>query len=136
MVPGIAWVAEKRPWPALRWLAAAVTVALFGRIVWDPRIVDAGAILFTVLLIVLEVRHYLTGDPYLTLRPLAETALDVSLLLAMVIGLERIRLKSGSIVHDWGARLLAAAVFIMISTSALPRIPCSPARMSAARSSI
>ena len=27
MVPGIAWVAEKRPWPALRWLAAAVTIA-------------------------------------------------------------------------------------------------------------
>jgi uncharacterized membrane protein len=157
MVPGIAWVAEKRPWPVLRWLAAAVTVALFGRIAWDPRIVgdgigtrpifnwllygygvpaasfwlaghmmrrraddvparivDAAAILFTVLLIVLEVRHYLTGDPYGTGSALAETALDVSLLLAVVIGLERIRLKSGSIVHDLGARLLAAMVFVMI----------------------
>ena len=78
------------------------------------RIVDAAAILFTVLLIVLEVRHYLTGDPYGTASALAETALDVSLLLAVVIGLERIRLKSGSVVHDLGARLLAAAVLVMI----------------------
>jgi uncharacterized membrane protein len=157
MVPGIAWVAENRPWPALRWLAAAVTVGVLGRIAWDPRIVgdglgtrpifnwllygygvpaaafwfagyrlrrraddvparivDAAAILFTVLLIVFEVRHYLTGDPYDTGSALAETALDVTLLLAVVIGLERIRLKSGSIVHDLGARLLAAYVLVVI----------------------
>ncbi len=157
MVPGIAWVAEKRPWPALRWLAAAVTVGVLGRIMWDPRImgeglgtmpvfnwllwgygvpavsfwlaghmlrrraddaparvIDAAAILFTVMLIVFEVRHYLTGDPYGEASPLAETALDVSLLLAVVIGLERLRLKSGSVIHDLGAQLLAAIVFIMI----------------------
>ena len=158
MVPGIAWIAEKRPLPALRWLAAAVTVAVLGRIAWDPRIVgdavgttpifnwllygygvpaasfwlagymlrrraddvparmvDAAAILFTVLLIVLEVQHYITsGDPYGTGSALAEVALDVSLLLAVVIGLERIRLKSGSIIHDFGARLLAGIVFAMI----------------------
>jgi uncharacterized membrane protein len=157
MVPGIAWVGEKRAWPALRWLAATITFGVFGRIAWDPRIVgdaigttpvfnwllygygvpafsflfagqilrrhaddvparivDAAAIVFTVLLIVLEVRHYLTGDPYGAASALAETALDVSLLLAMVIGLERIRLKSGSAVHDLGARLLAGAVFVII----------------------
>jgi uncharacterized membrane protein len=158
MVPGIAWVAEKRPLPALRWLAAAVTMAVLGRIAWDPRIVgdavgttpifnwllygygvpaasfwlaghmlrrhrddapsrvvDAAAILFTVLLIVLEVRHYITGgDPYASGSALAEAALDVSLLLAMVIGLERIRARSGSIIHDLGARLLAGIVFIVI----------------------
>jgi uncharacterized membrane protein len=158
MVPGIAWVAEKRPLPALRWLAAAVTVGVLGRIAWDPRIVgeaigtrpifnwllygygipaasfwfagsmlrrraddvparvvDAAAILFTVLLIVFEVRHYISGgDPYGSGSALGETALDVSLLLAVVIGLERVRLKSGSIVHDLGARLLAAAAFIEI----------------------
>ena len=157
MVPGIAWVAEKRPWPSLRWLAAAVTVGVLGRIMWDPRImgdglgtmpvfnwllwgygvpaasfwlaghmlrrraddaparvIDAAAILFTVMLIVFEVRHYLTGDPYGEGSPLAETALDVSLLLAVVIGLERLRLKSGSVIHDLGAQLLAAIVFIMI----------------------
>jgi uncharacterized membrane protein len=157
MVPGIAWVAEKRPWPSLRWLAAAVTMGVLGRIMWDPRImgdalgttpvfnwllwgygvpaaafwlggymlrrraddapvrlIDAAAILFTVMLIIFEVRHYLTGDPYGEASPLAETALDVSLLLAVVIGIERLRLKSGSVVHDLGAQFLAAIVFIMI----------------------
>ena len=39
MVPGIAWVAEKRTWPWLRWLAAAVTIGVLGRIIWEPRIV-------------------------------------------------------------------------------------------------
>ena len=78
------------------------------------RVIDAAAILFTVMLIVFEVRHYLTGDPYGEASPLAETALDVSLLLAVVIGLERLRVKSGSVVHDLGAQLLAAIVFIMI----------------------
>jgi uncharacterized membrane protein len=157
MVPGIAWVAEKRPWPVLRWIAAAVTMGVLGRIFWDPRIVgdalgtipvfnwllwgygvpaasfglaghmlrrqaddvpvrivDAASLLFTVMLIIFEVRHYLTGDPYGEGSPLAETALDVSLFLAVVIGLERIRLKSGSVIHDLGAQFLAAIVFIMI----------------------
>ncbi len=158
MVAGIAWVGEKRPWPALRWLAAAVTMAVLGRIYWDPRIVgdalgstpvfnwllygygvpalsffaaghmlrreaddvparvvDAAAILFTVLLVVLEVRHALTGDPYRTGGPLAEAALDISLLLAVVIGLERLRLKSGSVVHNLGALLIAGIVLVMIA---------------------
>lgn len=155
MVPGIAWVASKRPWPALRWLAAAVTFAVLGRVSWDPRIVgvalgetpifnwllygygvpaaafwiaghilrrrgddvparivDAAAILFTVLLIVFEVRHYLTGDPFATTSPLAETGLDLCLLLALMIGLERLRLKSGSVIHDWGAQILAAVALV------------------------
>jgi uncharacterized membrane protein len=158
MVPGIAWIAEKRPWPALRWLAAAVTVAVLGRIIWDPRIVgdaigtepvfnwllygygvpalsfflagymmrreaddvpvrlvDAASILFTVLLIVLEVRHALSGDPFEAGSALAETALDVSLLLAVVIGLERLRVRSGSVVHDFGALILGGIVLVMIA---------------------
>lgn len=78
------------------------------------RIVDAGAILFTVLLIVFEVRHFLTGDPFATTSPLAEAALQVSLLLAVIIGLERVRVRSGSVVHDVGARLIAAWVFVVI----------------------
>ncbi len=158
MVPGIAWVAEKRPLPAFRWLAAAMTMAVLGRIAWDPeivsgaigahplfnwllygygipaaafwlagymlrrkaddvptRIVESAAILFTVLLVVMEVRHYVTGgDPYSWGEALAETALDVSLLLAVLIGLERVRLKSGSVIHDWGARFLAALLLLTI----------------------
>ena len=79
------------------------------------RIVDSAAILFTVLLIVMEANHYITGgDPNVSGNALAETALDVSLLLAVVIGLERVRLVSGSIVHDWGVRLLAALVLAVI----------------------
>jgi uncharacterized membrane protein len=78
------------------------------------RIVESASILFTVMLIVFEVRHYLTGDPYGEGSPLATTALNVSLILAVVIGLERIRLKSGSVVHDVGAQFLAAIVFVMI----------------------
>jgi uncharacterized membrane protein len=152
MVPGIAWVAAKRPMPALRWLAAATTLLVLGRIVWDPRIVgedvgttpifnwllygygipaaafwlaghlmrkvkddmplrivDAAALLFTVLLFFLEIRQYMTGgDPYRDSSTLAEIALQVSAGLAIVIGLERIRLVSHSIVHDVGALILAA----------------------------
>src|SRR5581483_1680328 len=100
MVPGIAWVAEQRPLPALRVLAAALAAVVTARIGWEPRIVgrdvsttpifnwllygygvpaasfwaggyllrrraddgparivDTAAILFTVLLAFLEIRH-------------------------------------------------------------------------------
>ena len=102
MVPGIAWVADKRPLPALRVLAAAVGALVMARIAWEPRIVgddvgttpifnwllygygipaaafwsaamllrrraddaptrmiESGAILFTVLLAFLEIRHFI-----------------------------------------------------------------------------
>src|SRR5713226_10558995 len=39
MVAGIAWVADKRPLPALRMLAAAIAVLVMARIAWEPRIV-------------------------------------------------------------------------------------------------
>jgi uncharacterized membrane protein len=157
MVPGIAWVAEKRPWPALRWLAAAITFAVIGRIVWDPhivgdavgatpvfnwllygygvpavaffvaartlgkeaddvpaRVVDAAAILFTVLLIVFEVQHYVrAGASFGPTGELAEVGLNMTLLLALVIGLERVRQRSGNVVYDWSARLLAVALFVL-----------------------
>jgi uncharacterized membrane protein len=38
MVPGIAWIATQRPWPMLRWLAAAMTVVVVLRIGYEPRI--------------------------------------------------------------------------------------------------
>ena len=41
MAPGIAWVAEKRPLPLLRWIAAAAAVLVLVRIAWEPRIVGA-----------------------------------------------------------------------------------------------
>jgi uncharacterized membrane protein len=158
MVPGIAWIAEKRPLPALRWLAAVIVALVLARVGWEPRIVgpdvgttpifnwllygygipagafwlagylmrrraddapartiDAAAILFTVLLAFLEIRHFMNGgDIYRPMAGLAEAALQISVGLALVIGLERLRLRSHSIVHDIGALLMAAAVLIGI----------------------
>src|SRR5262249_17498846 len=38
MGPGIAWVAEKRPLPVLRWTISVIAGLLIARITWDPRI--------------------------------------------------------------------------------------------------
>jgi uncharacterized membrane protein len=152
MVPGMAWVAEKRPLPLLRWAAALGVALVLGRIAWEPRIVgtdvgttpifnwllygygvpaaafwvaghllrrraddvparavDAGAILFTVLLAFLEIRHFMNdGDVYRRAGGLGEVGLQVSAWLATAIGLERLRARTGSIVHDLGALVLAA----------------------------
>src|SRR5262249_19665951 len=71
------------------------------------RTVEAAAILFTVLLVFLEIRHGIYGgDIYHTVPSLAEFALEVCAALAMAIGLERLRLRTNSIVHDAGAVLL------------------------------
>jgi uncharacterized membrane protein len=130
MVPGIAWVAQKRPMPALRWLAGATAGFVLARIAWDPRIVgdnigttpifnwllygygipaaafwyaghllrkvkddtpgsmvDAAAILFTVLFCFFEIRHYMTGGDLYAPGPndLAEIALQVCMGLAIAI---------------------------------------------------
>jgi uncharacterized membrane protein len=72
------------------------------------RSVEAAAILFTVLLVFLEIRHAINGgDIYRYSAGLTETALQVCAALAMAIGLERLLVRSGSIVHNIGAVLLA-----------------------------
>lgn len=152
MVPGIAYISDKRPLPMLRVLAAALGMIVLARIGWEPRIVgpdigtrpifnwilygygvpalafwgagfllrrraddgpsrivDGLAILFTVLLANLEIRHYVHGgNIYGQETVLAEVAMQVSVWLAMAIGLERLRMRTGSVVHDVGAMLLAA----------------------------
>jgi len=71
------------------------------------RTVEAAAILFTVLLVFLEIRHAIYGgDVYYSIPSLAEFALEVCAALAMAIGLERLRLRTNSIVHDVSAVLL------------------------------
>ncbi|HEY7245923.1 MAG TPA: DUF2339 domain-containing protein [Xanthobacteraceae bacterium] len=151
-VPGVAWVSQLRPLPALRVLVAVLGVLVVGRIAWEPRIVgddigttpifnwlfygygipaaafwlgawllrrrgddvparmiDAGAILLTVLFGFLEIRHFINnGDLYRKGTGLAELALQVSLGLAMTIGLERLRRRTSSKVHDIGALIIAA----------------------------
>ena len=158
MVAGIAWVADKRPLPALRILAAAVAVLVMARIAWEPRIVgpdvgttpifnwllygygisaaafavgghllrrraddgpartiDSGAIVLTVLLAFSEIRHFIyRGDIYRNSTGLAELALQVSVGLAMTIGLERLRLHTRSLVHDVGALVVAALTLMAI----------------------
>ncbi|MEA2966286.1 MAG: hypothetical protein QOI46_6384, partial [Alphaproteobacteria bacterium] len=158
MVPGIAWVADQRPLPALRVLAAVIGVLVLARIGWEPRIVgddvgtrpvfnwlfygygipatafwlggyllrrrgddvparivDAGAILLTVLLAFLEIRHFINGgDVYRDASSLAEIGLQVCVGLAMTIGLERLRLRSHSVVHDVAALVIAALTLAAI----------------------
>ncbi len=158
MAPGAAWVAEKRPLPALRWVAAVMVAVTVARIGYEPRIVgddlgttpifnwllygygvpalsfwvagwllrrraddlpariaDSGAILFTVLLVIFEIRHYVTGgDIYQPVNDITEAALDVNAGLALTIGLERIRGRTGSIVHNVGALVIAALTLCAI----------------------
>ena len=89
--------------------------------------VDAGAILFTVLTATLEIRHYIySGDIYYASAGLTEVALQVSGGLAMVIGLERLRLRTNSIVHNVGGaadrRLLPAGDRVRAVAAANPWI--------------
>jgi uncharacterized membrane protein len=152
MAPGIAWVSQKRPLPALRWLAAAIAALVLVRIGHEPRIVgseigttpifnwllygygipaasfwlagrllrrrvddvptrivESAAILFTVLLAFLEIRHLMTGgELYRQSSDLAELALQVSVWLALAIGLERLRLRTNSVIHNVAALAVAA----------------------------
>ncbi|MDO9564789.1 MAG: DUF2339 domain-containing protein, partial [Bradyrhizobium sp.] len=69
--------------------------------------VESAAILFTVLLVFLEIRHAVNGgDVYRSSAGLTEVALQVCAALAMAIGLERLRIRTGSMVHNFGAILL------------------------------
>ncbi len=79
------------------------------------RIVEALAILFTVLLVGLEIRHAVHGgDIYAGAAGLAEVGLQAAAALALAIGLERIRMRTGGWVHNWGAQALAALALIII----------------------
>jgi uncharacterized membrane protein len=73
------------------------------------RTVESAAILFTVLLAFMEIRHAVnSGDVYANSAGLTEVALQVCVALATAIGLERLRIRTGSIVHNVSAILLTA----------------------------
>ena len=73
------------------------------------RMADSAAILFSVLLAVLEIRHYISnGDIYNVSSSMTEIALQVCVGLAITIGLEHIRRRTGSIVHNIGAIVVGA----------------------------
>jgi len=71
------------------------------------RTVESAAILFTVLLAFMEIRHAVNlGDVYRPIAGLTEIALQVYVALAMAIGLERLRLRTGSVIHNASAIVL------------------------------
>jgi uncharacterized membrane protein len=79
------------------------------------RLVEAAAILFTVLLVFLEIRHAMNGgDIYARHSGLAEIALQVAAGLAIAIGLEWLRVRSGNPVYDVGARIVAGITLVAI----------------------
>src|SRR6202044_864406 len=60
------------------------------------RAVESAAILFTVLLVFMEIRHAINGgNVYRDTAGLVEVALHVCSALAMAIGLERLRIRTG-----------------------------------------
>jgi uncharacterized membrane protein len=79
------------------------------------RIVEFGAILLSVLLVFLEIRHLTNeGDVYHRAAGLDELALQVSAGLAMTIGLEWVRGRTQSTVHNVGALIVAALTLLAI----------------------
>jgi uncharacterized membrane protein len=71
------------------------------------RTIESAAILFTMLFAFMEIRHAINvGDVYAAVPSLSEFALDVCAMLALAIGLERLRIVTHSIVHNVGAILL------------------------------
>ena len=89
------------------------------------RTAESGAIVFTVLLFFLEIRHFLNGgDIYRPSSGLTEVALQVSVAVALAIGLERVRERTRSIVHDIGAAAVAGfAVVAALAGLMLVRNP-------------
>lgn len=79
------------------------------------RLCDAAALLFAVLLVFFEIRHYATGgDVYRVSSTLTEIALHVSAGLAMTIGIEWLRQRTMSVVHDVGALIIAGLTLLAI----------------------
>ena len=79
------------------------------------RLCDSAALLFAVLLVFLEIRHYITsGDLYQISSTLTEIALHVSAGLAMTTGLEWLRQRTMSVVHDVGALIIAGLTLVAI----------------------
>jgi uncharacterized membrane protein len=79
------------------------------------RLCDSAALLFALLLVFLEIRHYVTdGDIYRVSSTLTEIALQVSAGLAITIGLEWLRQRTLSVVHDVGALIIAGLTLATI----------------------
>jgi uncharacterized membrane protein len=121
--------------PIFNWLlwgygVPAVSFWIAGRLLrrrdddLPSRSVESAAITFAALTAFLEIRHLMNdGDIYRPGVRLGELGLQVSTGLAMVIGMEHVRARVNSIVHDWGARIFAALAFIGIIGLLFPQNP-------------
>jgi uncharacterized membrane protein len=94
------------------------------------RMADSAAILFTVLTAFLQIRHYINGgDIYREGARITEIGLQICVGLALVIGLERVRERSHSIVHNIGALIVGAltlvVIFVGVVISRNPLLPFS-----------
>ena len=94
------------------------------------RMTDSAAILFTVLTAFLQIRHYITGgDIYRDSSTLTEVALQICVGLALVIGLERVRERTQSVVHNFGALIIGgltlAAIVFGVVLGRNPMLPFS-----------
>jgi uncharacterized membrane protein len=79
------------------------------------RIVDAGAVLFTVLLAAVEIRRFAHhGDIDAPGRNLTEAALLVCAGLIITIALEAVRERTQSVVHDAGALIVGGLMLVVI----------------------
>lgn len=95
-------------WIAGRWLRRRADDV-------PTRMVESAAILFTVLVASLEIRHYVHGgDIYRPASALMELALQVCAGLAITLGLEHVRARTASIVHNVGALVVGALTFAAI----------------------
>jgi uncharacterized membrane protein len=84
------------------------------------RMADSAAILFTVLTAFLQIRHYINGgDIYHQSAGIVEMGLQICVGLALVIGLERVRERSHSIVHNAGALIIGGLTLIVIVLGAV-----------------
>src|SRR4029078_1756288 len=95
------------------------------------RMVEGAAILVTALTALLEIRHAMNGgDLYRPTSGLGELALDVCVGLAMTIGLEHVRHRSASIVHNVGALVIATptagAVIVGLRMACNPMLSGEP----------
>jgi uncharacterized membrane protein len=80
---------------------------------FPSRLADSLGILFTALFFSLQIRHYVNGgDIYKDEAPFTEFAMHVIVGFAMTIGLERTRMVTKNIVHDMGAKIVAALTFL------------------------
>ena len=112
--PLLNWLLYGYGVPALA-MAVAASVFRKQRDDWTVALLEAAAILFTVALAFLQIRHWMHGgNVYSSRLDLAELGLHTSVWLALSLGYQQIKERTGRIVADYAATLLGLAGFASI----------------------